>query len=127
MRAGRPVSVKKNILVVDGAENCAYDIFAVSKEKFERIFPGEGQNIAFIEDVKKHLGKAQASETFKGFWDHWLPKSEVRGIHGILFYELELKKQYYPNLKDSDLDNWARPDSHADYFARNSERADNGS
>lgn len=32
------------------------------------------------------------------------PKSEVRGIDGILFYELrDRKKRFYPNKRNSDL------------------------
>jgi hypothetical protein len=42
----------KNIMVVDGAENCVYDIFATPDDDFALIFP-EGTDIAFIEDIER--------------------------------------------------------------------------
>jgi hypothetical protein len=41
----------KNIQVIDGAMNAAYAIFAVTDEEFSALFPGEGQDVEFIEDV----------------------------------------------------------------------------
>jgi hypothetical protein len=35
----------KNIQVVDGADDCVYDIFAAADEEFGRIFP-PGQDVA---------------------------------------------------------------------------------
>jgi hypothetical protein len=40
------------IMVVDGAENCAYDIFATPDDDFALIFP-ERTDIAFIEDIER--------------------------------------------------------------------------
>ena len=37
----------KNIQIIDGAENCVYDLFAATDEEFARIFP-IGTDIAFI-------------------------------------------------------------------------------
>jgi hypothetical protein len=34
-----------------------------------------------------------------------VPKSNVAGIHGILFYGLLKKRQYYPALRDEDTAN----------------------
>jgi hypothetical protein len=39
----------KNIQVIDGAENCVYDIFAATDEEFSLIFP-RGQDVAFIDE-----------------------------------------------------------------------------
>lgn len=40
----------KNIQIIDGADNCVYDIYAASEEQFNLIFPN-GTNIAFIDEV----------------------------------------------------------------------------
>ena len=40
----------KNIQIIDGADNCVYDIFEATDEEFSLLFPS-GQNIAFIDEV----------------------------------------------------------------------------
>ena len=40
----------KNIQVIDGAENCVYDVFAASDETFALIFT-HNTDIAFAEDL----------------------------------------------------------------------------
>ncbi|MEG7978457.1 MAG: hypothetical protein NY202_00600 [Mollicutes bacterium UO1] len=40
---------KKNIQVIDGADNCHYPIYSIEEEYFNLIFPN-GQDIEFIED-----------------------------------------------------------------------------
>ena len=37
----------KNIQVIDGANNCSYDIFAVTDDEFKILFPDPGQDIEF--------------------------------------------------------------------------------
>ena len=41
----------KNIQVIDGAENCVYDIFAASDQEFSLIFPDD-HDVAFIDEVR---------------------------------------------------------------------------
>jgi hypothetical protein len=38
-------------------------------------------------------------------WGNRVPKSQVQGIHGILFYDLPEKRQYYPTLRDEEARN----------------------
>ena len=40
----------KTILVIDDAENCAYDHFLAADDFFAVLFPEDGQDIEFIED-----------------------------------------------------------------------------
>jgi hypothetical protein len=101
----------KNIMIVDGADNCAYDVFAATDEEFALLFPGEGQDIAFIDEIVAALPEADSVTT--ALWARPVEKRLVKGIHGTIFYELERKKQYYPNRRDSDLDGWARAWHHA--------------
>ncbi len=42
----------KNIMIIDGAENCVYDIFAAPDDDFALIFL-EGTDIALIEDIER--------------------------------------------------------------------------
>jgi len=94
----------KNIQVVDGAPNCAYSIFAVSEKTFKAIFPGEGQDIEFVEDFIRRAGKRRAGELLNPVWQKRFEKKSVNGIHGTLFYELEIKKRFYPTKRETDLD-----------------------
>ncbi len=94
-----------NIMVVDDAPNCAYDVFSISEELFQALFPTPGQNIEFIEDVDDRIPEAELNRLAQGMWDHPVEKHAVSGMHGILFYGLrDEKKQFYPTKRDSDLD-----------------------
>src|ERR1700722_10167609 len=94
----------KNIQVIDGAENCAYDIFAATDEEFTVIFP-PGQDIAFIDEVYSRTKPSVLEKALSMIWTRRLGKTEALGIHGILFYQLERKKIYYPTRRDEDAAN----------------------
>lgn len=94
----------KNIQVIDGAENCVYDIFAATDEEFNLIFPA-GQDVAFIDEVQKRLSAEQFEKAFEKIWERRQKKANVNGIHGTLFYELELKKKYYKTRVDEEAVN----------------------
>jgi hypothetical protein len=90
----------KNIQVIDGAENSEYAIYSVTDDEFALIFPAEGQNIEFIEDLVERLGEDMADRVFEHVWDRRVDKLDVVGIHGTLFYELLSKKEFYPTKND---------------------------
>ena len=95
----------KNIQVIDAALNCVYDIFAATDEEFALIFP-PGHDIAFIDEVLARSADAAALDgAFSNIWRRRVPKINVSGIHGILFYEYEHKKVYYPTRRDEDAVN----------------------
>ncbi|MBX8495024.1 hypothetical protein [Pseudomonas cichorii] len=94
----------KNIHIIDGAENCVYDIFSVTDEEFDKIFP-KGTNIAFIDEVYARGSESVLDMVFKNIWSRPVRKSYVQGIHGIIFYELDEKKVYYPSRVDEDAMN----------------------
>ncbi len=54
-------------MVIDGAENCDYDVFPVSDDYFALIFPG-GTDIAFIEDVERRADAEAVFEALKRAW-----------------------------------------------------------
>jgi hypothetical protein len=94
----------KNIQVIDGANNSVYDIFAATDEEFSLIFP-EDQDVAFIDEVLARVPEAELDEAFACLWKRRVPKRDAMGIHGIIFYELEGKKKYYPTRKDEEAIN----------------------
>jgi hypothetical protein len=94
----------KNIQVIDGADNCVYDIFAATDDEFLMIFP-LGHDIAFIDEVYDQGNQDALSLAFKSIWERRIKKSEAIGIHGILFYELGKKKAYYPTRRDEEAMN----------------------
>lgn len=93
----------KNIQIIDGADNCTYDIYAISDNDFEVIFPGENQDVEFLDDFQGRVGDDQAVKILERIWQNRVNKKEVCGIHGTLFYELEFKKQYYPTKIESEM------------------------
>ena len=94
----------KNIMVIDGAENCVYDIFATPDDDFALIFP-EGTDIAFIEDIERRADADLVLEALKRTWPNRIAKREAAGIHGIVFYQLYAKRKYYPTLRDEEAVN----------------------
>jgi hypothetical protein len=94
----------KNIQIIDGAINCVYDIFAATDEEFVQIFPDE-TDIAFIDEVMSRHDDAVIEEAFQRIWSRPVQKSEAMGIHGLLFYQLEEKKKYYPTRRDEEAVN----------------------
>ena len=97
-------SLMKNIQVIDGAQNPVYDIFSATDEEFSLIFP-DGQDIAFIDEVMATKTKDEIEIAFKSIWARRVAKRHAMGIHGILFYELEYKKAYYPTRRDEEAIN----------------------
>lgn len=93
----------KNIQVIDGALNCAYEIYSVTDDEFRVLFPGEGQDIEFIEDAIERVGDSTLGQMMSEVWKRPVAKTDVVGIHGTLFYELGFKKKYYPTKKDSEM------------------------
>lgn len=94
----------KNIQVIDGAVNCVYDIFQATEEEFRAIFP-EGQDVAFIDEVYANGDEETLDKAFTSIWTRRIPKAKANGIHGLLFYELESKKPYYPMRRDEEARN----------------------
>lgn len=92
----------KNVQVIDGADNCTYDIFGISDEGYALLFPN-GQDIEFISDFIDRVGKETAAAVVGPIWKRRRDKKKVRGIHGTLFYELDFKKEFYPTKKEDEM------------------------
>jgi hypothetical protein len=83
---------------------CVYDVFAASEEEFALIFPA-GQDIAFIDEVCARVDAKTLDEALGHIWRRRQVKSQVAGIHGLLFYELAEKKPFYPTRTDEEAVN----------------------
>ncbi|WP_284620681.1 hypothetical protein [Aquabacterium humicola] len=94
----------KNIQVIDGAVNCVYDIFQATEDEFSTIFP-VGEDVAFIDEVYARGTKELLDQAFNAIWSRRIPKVQAHGIHGLLFYDLETKKVYYPTRRDEEARN----------------------
>lgn len=94
----------KNIQIIDGAENCVYDIFAATDEEFALIFKNE-TDIAFIDEIYEAGDVELLDAAFNSIWQRRVKKIDVYGIHGTIFYELDHKRPYYPTRKDEEACN----------------------
>jgi hypothetical protein len=93
----------KNVLIIDGAGNCEYSIFAMTEDEFRTVFPGERQNVEFIEDLVDRVGKDSVAPLLNPVWQREIKKPDVIGIHGTLFYQLYWKKKFYPTKNDQEM------------------------
>ena len=94
----------KYIQVIDSAENCVYDVFATSDEDHAVLFPA-GTDIAFAEDLEGRSDGPDVAAALERLWLHRVPKVQAQGIHGLLFFGLSHKRQYYPTLRDEEAMN----------------------
>lgn len=94
----------KNIQIIDGADNAAYDIFSATEEEFSLIFP-DGTDVAFIDEVYRSQPSTILDAAFTEIWTRRVPKHLAVGIHGMLFYGCEHKKIYYPGRRDEEAVN----------------------
>jgi hypothetical protein len=100
--AERPMT--RNVQVIDGARNCVYDVFALSEEDFALLFP-DGSDIAFAEDFESRPDLDRVLAALERLWLNRIPKALAMGIHGLLFYELPEKRQFYPTRRDEEATN----------------------
>ncbi len=94
----------KFIQVIDGAENCVYDVFRCSDADFRLLFPG-GTDIAFSEELEDRSDVDMVRGALGRLWKCRVRKPEVLGIHGTLFVELQHKRKYYPTRLDEEAAN----------------------
>ena len=94
----------KNIQVIHDVANCVYDIFAATEAEFSQIFPS-GEDVAFIGEVCSRSDRTRLDKVFSSIWARRMRKRDVRGIHSLLFYDLDEKKKYYLTRRDEEAVN----------------------
>jgi hypothetical protein len=94
--------MKRNIQVIDGAINSTFDVFEISDEQYNILFPN-GRNVSFLDDFP-HL--EDDAEFWFNLYSTKLEKSKVIGIHGTLHSTGSyIEKTEFPNRKESDVFN----------------------
>ena len=89
-----------NIQIIYRASNATFSVFQATEDEFSAIFPGEGQDIEFIEDfIARSGGDDQAGLILRPVWERPIPKRDALGIHGTLYYEYEDRRQHLPATK----------------------------
>ena len=92
----------KNVQVIDGADNCSYEVFALPDDDFDAMFPN-GADVEFISDFIARVGQDNANRIAGSMWKNRQDKKKIVGIHGTLFYELDHKKKFYPTKRESEM------------------------
>ncbi len=93
----------KNIQVIDDASNCAYSVFAVADADFALLFPGQGQDVEFAEDLPMRIDAALLDALAARMWSAPVDKKCVHGIHGTLFYGMAFKRAFYPTKREAEM------------------------
>lgn len=91
----------KNIQVIDGPENCTYDIFSISDRDFKKIFPNR-QDTEFIEDFTRRIGKSEAGKILGQIWKIQLIKRRSMASMALYFMNSNSKK-IYPTKRDEEM------------------------
>ena len=94
----------KNILVVDGAENCAFSVCRIDHADFAIVFPNPGQDVEFIEDLVGRIGDARTAGVVQRSTTRRIHKRDAIGVHGTLFFGLPDRRKYFPNKREDDVD-----------------------
>jgi hypothetical protein len=100
----------KNIQVVDGAINSTFEIYAVTDDVFDLMFPA-GQNVSFVAEVEQRRKASNIDETefWQAVYQNKLPKTEVCGIHGTLHLTgSNVEKEYFPTRREEEVINPTR-------------------
>lgn len=100
----------KNLMIIDAAANCSFDVYKISDEEFRFIFADVGQELQFIDALVEMRGREKIREALKGVYNElYLNKALVEGIHGTLFYERPDRRELFPMLR------WHENDTPSDF------------
>ncbi len=81
----------RNVQVIDGADNCTFSLFQLTDEEFALVFPGDGQDIQFAEELT-----SAAKRALLAAWERPIRKSDAVGLHGTLFYGFADRRGSFP-------------------------------
>lgn len=100
----------KNLMIIDGAANCSFDIYKISEEEYRFIFATDGQELQFIDALVESRGREKIREALKDVYNAcYMNKGLVEGVHGTLFYERSERRELFPNLR------WRENDTPSDF------------
>jgi hypothetical protein len=73
----------KNIQIIDGADNCVYDIFSATDNEFLVVF-SKGTDIAFIDEVYTRENPQELDDIFNNIWRRPVEKICTRHTWDII-------------------------------------------
>ncbi|MBK6694777.1 MAG: hypothetical protein IPG50_21585 [Myxococcales bacterium] len=88
----------KNIQVIDGAQNATFSIFQATEPEFALLFPGDGQDMEYSEDLPE---TPEILRVLQAIWERPIRKADAMGIHGTLLYGLQRYKEWYPEKREA--------------------------
>lgn len=71
---------------------------------FDLVF-APGTDVAFSEELNARPDAEAVFAALPTIWSNRVPKPEVQGIHGTVFYDVAWKRQYCPTLRDAEAVN----------------------
>ena len=95
----------KNFMVIDGAQNCTYDIFGIDEATFDIVFPASS-DVAFLDEIIARVKELELDETdfFNNLYSNKLNKKNIKGLHGVLHSTgSPCKKEYFPTRRELDI------------------------
>ena len=94
----------KNIQIIDGARNCTFSIFQATEEEFLILFPQQGQEIQYAEDLAGLQKQDEIASALNRIWERPIRKRDALGIHGTLFFQLERYKAVFREKREDAVD-----------------------
>jgi hypothetical protein len=93
----------KNIQVIDGARNSTFDIYQISDDLFNQIFPN-GTDVAFLAEVERNFKVIDSDKVWDLIYQSKVDKKQVIGIHGTLHLTGSYcSKEFFPSRKESEV------------------------
>jgi hypothetical protein len=93
----------KNIQIIDGAVNSVFEVYEVSDELFELMFPGNS-DIAFMNEVDELFQRVGGDQKWELVYRNKVDKKHVLGIHGTLHLTGSYCEMgYYPSRKEAEV------------------------
>ena len=93
----------KNIQIVDGAVNSTFEIYEVSDELFQLMFP-DNADVAFLSDVEQVFQRINDDQMWGLIYKNKVNKKHVLGIHGTLHLTGSYcRKECFPTQKEEDV------------------------
>jgi len=97
----RLVNKYLHVQLVDERPETDYPVFAVTRAEFEEIFPNAA-DMEFESDLMVRLGPTRGSELLYRIFGRRVPKTTVRGIHGMFFRGSESRKAMFPTKRSTE-------------------------
>jgi hypothetical protein len=97
------VAEMKNIQIIDGAKNSIFEVYGITEELFDIMFPSN-TDIAFLDDLEQIFAKVGDDQIMQMLYGRPVNKKELSGIHGTLHLTgSNCDASYYPSRKETEV------------------------